>query len=146
MGFDGAKDFSEGMAPVKSGRLWGYVDLIGKMIITPSFRDAFQFKDNIAIIDVRDEYTYQNLLDSSTKVASFLLSERETLDETRAAFIIPSSYEYASVMLGIWQAGGIAVPLCVSHPDPEIDYVHKDSGAEIVIAHHDFEDRIECKS
>ena len=46
----------------------------------------------------------------------------------------PSSFEYISIMLGIWRAGGIAVPLCTSHPDPELEYVIKDSTAGIVIA------------
>jgi len=101
-----------------------------------------QFKDRTAIIDESGKYTYQNLISSSEKVASRLLPGRVTLDETRVSFLIPSSYEYAAVMLGIWQAGGIAVPLCVSHPDPELDYVIQDSGAEIVIAHPDFEERL----
>jgi len=101
-----------------------------------------QFKDNTAIIDERGKYTYQDLLDSSLKVASYLLEGRAPLDEARVAFLIPSSYEYVSAMLGIWRAGGIAVPLCGSHPDPELDYVLTDSGAETVIAHPDFKDRL----
>jgi malonyl-CoA/methylmalonyl-CoA synthetase len=45
-------------------------------------------------------------------------------------------------MLGVWRAGGIAVPLCVSHPDPELEYVLGDSGAEVLIASPEFEDRL----
>ena len=100
------------------------------------------FEDNTAIIDNMGEYSYHDLLDASSKVASSLLREKETLNQTRVAFIIPPSFEYISIMLGIWRAGGIAVPLCISHPDPELDYVIKDSAARIVIAHADFEDRL----
>jgi malonyl-CoA/methylmalonyl-CoA synthetase len=33
-----------------------------------------------------------------------------------------------------WRAGAIAVPLCTSHPDSELEYVLNDSGASIVIS------------
>lgn len=101
-----------------------------------------QFKDNLAIVDSGGEYQYKDLLDSSLNIASNLSGGRASLNESRVAFLIPSSYEYVSVLLGIWLAGGIAVPLCVSHPDPELDYVIKDSQAEIVIAHPDYEERL----
>ncbi len=100
------------------------------------------FKDNAAIIDERGEYSYQQLLNSSSKIASFLLQGQENLRQARVAFIIPSSFEYISTMLGIWRAGGVAVPLCTSHPDPELDYVIKDSVARIIIAHPEFENRL----
>lgn len=99
-----------------------------------------QFKDNIAIVDGKGTYNYDELLVRSEQVASALLNGIEHLNESRVAFLIPSSFEYVSVLLGVWRAGGIAVPLCVSHPDPELDYVIKDCQAEIVIAHPDFED------
>ncbi len=101
-----------------------------------------QFKDRIAIIDESGKYTYQDLIASSEKVASVLLAGKVTLNEARVAFVIPSGFEYAAVLLGIWQAGGIAVPMCVSHPDPELEYIIQDSEAEIVIAHPDFEERL----
>ena len=101
-----------------------------------------QFTNDTAIIDERSDYSYKELLDSSSRIASSLLRGKDSLNETRVAFIIPSSFEYVAVMLGVWRAGGIAVPLCVSHPDPELKYVIKDSDAEIVIAHPDFEDRL----
>src|SRR5207302_662218 len=37
-------------------------------------------------------------------------------------------------LLGIWRAGGVAVPLAVSYPAAELEYVIRDSAAEIVIA------------
>ena len=33
---------------------------------------------------------------------------------------------------GIWRAGGITVPLCPSHPLPELEYVVEDSQAELL--------------
>jgi len=37
------------------------------------------------------------------------------------------------VQRGIWRAGGVAVPLAVSHPPAELDYVIRDSGAAVVV-------------
>ena len=101
-----------------------------------------QYTGQIAIVDESGKYRYQDLISGSEKVASVLLAGMATLDEVRVAFLIPSSFEYVAVMLGVWRAGGIAVPLCVSHPDPELEYVIQDSGAEIVIAHQDYEERL----
>jgi malonyl-CoA/methylmalonyl-CoA synthetase len=100
------------------------------------------FGDNIAIIDRNGSYSYEVLLASAGSVASCLLAKENDLREKRVAFMIPSSFEYAAVMLGVWLAGGVAVPLCVSHPDPELDYVLLNSGAGFVIASPEFEKRL----
>jgi len=42
----------------------------------------------------------------------------------------------------IWSAGGIAVPLCTTHPQSELLHVLKDSQASTVITHPDFYDKI----
>jgi len=101
-----------------------------------------RYRDNIAVIDGKGSYTYGDLMSYSESVASNLLGDEKDLKEKRVAFLIPSSFEYAAVMLGVWRAGGIAVPLCVSHPDPELDYVIENSGAGFVIASPEFEERL----
>ena len=50
------------------------------------------------------------------------------------AFLVPPGFEYAAVQRGIWRAGGVAVPLAVSHPPAELEYVIRDSGASVVVA------------
>ncbi|HEX8450790.1 MAG TPA: AMP-binding protein, partial [Longimicrobium sp.] len=60
------------------------------------------------------------------------------LDGARVAFLVPPGWEYAAVQWGVWRAGGIAVPLAVSHPEAELEYVVQDADAEAVIAHADF--------
>lgn len=100
------------------------------------------YSDRVAITDSRGSYSYEDLLASSCSVASSLLSKENDLKEKRVAFMIPPSFEYAAVMLGAWLAGGVAVPLCVSHPDPELDYVIENSGAGYVIASPEFEERL----
>ena len=37
------------------------------------------------------------------------------------------------VQWGIWLAGGIAVPLCLSYPFPELEYVLANSEADLLV-------------
>jgi malonyl-CoA/methylmalonyl-CoA synthetase len=87
-----------------------------------------------AIIAADGTYTYQDLDEASKRVAGALLGDNEDLNQTRVAFLVSPSCAYAAVQRGIWRAGGVAVPLAVSHPPPELDYVIRDSGASVVVA------------
>ncbi|OUL31087.1 acyl-CoA synthetase [Nostoc sp. 106C] len=84
-------------------------------------------------------FTYRDLLHTSSQIATFLLKDAEDLQEQRVAFLIPPGFEYVTTQWGIWRAGGIAVPLCVSHPRPELEYAIANSGASIIVAHPNFE-------
>jgi len=105
----------------------------------PLIDRAHQNPNKIAIVATEGAFTYHNLLQSSAQIATKLLNNKEDLQEQRVAFLIPSGFQYVATQWGIWRAGGVAVPLCVSHPKPELDYVIADSGASIIIAHPDFE-------
>ena len=49
--FDDAKKFSsEGLAPVKVGDKWGFIDHTGKMVISPQFIDAEPFSEGLAAV------------------------------------------------------------------------------------------------
>lgn len=109
----------------------------------PLIRQAEQTApDRIAIADADGEHTYGQLLEKSHAVASALLAGRTDLEGRRVAFLVPSSFDYPCVQWGIWRAGGVAVPLCTMHPPAEWAYVLEDSGAEIVVAHGEFAERL----
>lgn len=110
----------------------------------PSIARAEANKERKAIVSSEGEFTYQDLLDASAKVATCLLNNTPDLQEQRVAYIVPSGMEYVASQWGIWRAGGIAVPLCVSHPRPELEYVIEDSGATIVIAHPQFAETLKA--
>src|SRR5215217_9173525 len=95
-------------------------------------------------------YSYADLDAASRRVAAMLLTEAarlkpgptpvDDLQQARVAFLVEPSFAYAAVQRGIWRAGGVAVPLALSHPAAELDYVIRDSGAQAVIgsmAHRD---------
>ncbi len=99
-------------------------------------------KDRRAIIASEGIFSYQELLDASAKVASSLLESADDLKEKRVGFLIPPGFHHVAVQWGIWRAGGIAVPLSLFHPRPELEYVIDDSDAAILVAHPDFEERL----
>ena len=87
-----------------------------------------------AIVASDGTYTYEDLDDASRRVAGCLLGDNDDLRQTRVAFLVAPSCAYAAVQRGIWRAGGVAVPLAVSHPPAELEYVIRDSGASVVVA------------
>lgn len=97
-------------------------------------KQSESFKNRIAIVSKGKSFSYEQLLKTSKAVAANLLRETTDLNEARVTFLIPPSFEYTAVQWGIWAAGGIAVPLCILHPLPSIQYVLEDTQARIVIA------------
>ncbi|MEH1819513.1 MAG: acyl-CoA synthetase [Nostoc sp.] len=100
---------------------------------------AEEYNEKTAIVTTDGAFTYRDLLHTSSQIATSLLQNIEDLQEQPVAFLIPPGFEYVATQWGIWRAGGIAVPLCVSHPRPELEYVITNSGASIIIAHPNFE-------
>ncbi len=102
----------------------------------------------LAVVDAAGEqFTYAELLAASESVARWLLDREglagaQDLDEERVALMVPSGFAYVAALLGVWRAGGVAVPLCVTHPAPELAYILDDTGATAVLAHRDFLDPV----
>lgn len=58
--FDGAKNFGEGLAPVRIGRKWGYVNQQGELAIRPKFDLAEPFADGRGRVYMGDAFGYVN--------------------------------------------------------------------------------------
>src|SRR5690242_3865060 len=92
------------------------------------------FTNRVAIVDAVGEHTYAELLEASGRVAAGLLQGRDDLGDARVCFHIPPGFDHVAVQWGIWRAGGIAVPLALSHPRPELEYTIGDADPEMIIA------------
>ena len=88
----------------------------------------------LAVIGPDGTLTHAELEEAAQRVASALLDGREDLDAARVAFLVTPGCAYAATQRGIWRAGGVAVPLALSHPESELAYVLADSGASIAVA------------
>ncbi|MCP4658486.1 MAG: AMP-binding protein [bacterium] len=109
----------------------------------PLFDRARSHGDRVAIRDLGgDRFTYRDLLEAASRVAAALLDGRAHLAGERVAFLVPPSFAHVAVQWGIWRAGGIAVPIALAHPPPEIDTTLEDSAAAIVVATRELEDRV----
>ncbi|MEE8584350.1 MAG: acyl-CoA synthetase [Acidobacteriota bacterium] len=108
----------------------------------PLFEKAGGHGDRIALLDEAGEHRFPELLAAARRVASGLLEGRGDLEEARIAFIAPPGFDYVAILWGAWMAGGVAVPLCTSHPAPELEYVLRDAQAEAVVVHPSFQEKI----
>lgn len=56
--FDYARDFSEGLAPVQIGSLWGFIDKTAAHVVSPRFEDAEPFSSGLSRIREKGMYGY----------------------------------------------------------------------------------------
>lgn len=56
--FDYARDFSEGLAPVRIGKVWGFIDKTGAVAVAPNFEDARSFSAGLSRIKEHGLYGY----------------------------------------------------------------------------------------
>jgi malonyl-CoA/methylmalonyl-CoA synthetase len=103
---------------------------------------AKEWPDRTALAAPEGTFTYGELLHASAEVAACLLDGRADLEGDRVCFLVPPGWAYVACQWGIWRAGGIAVPLAVSHPPAELAYVLDDAGPGAVIAHPELAERV----
>lgn len=104
------------------------------------FAQAEKHLEKTAIISDGVEYTYTQLLDASKAFAHILLDGNNDLQEARVAYMVNPGFDYVRVQWGIWRAGGVAVPLCLTYPLPSLRYTIENSGSSIVVVSPEFEE------
>ncbi len=100
-----------------------------------------------AVVDSQGSFTYNDLLDASSRVAAALLAGgddlrredlkredlREDLKEERVAFLLTPGFPWVAAQWGIWRAGGVAVPLPLNSTRPELEYFIDDTQASTLV-------------
>jgi len=99
----------------------------------PIIARACRLGGRTAVVDAQGSYSYDDLLDSSSRVAMALLAVCADLGEERVAFLLTPGFPWVATQWGIWRAGGIAVPLPVNSTRPELEYFIDDAGASTLI-------------
>ena len=108
------------------------------------FLRAHDYGNRTAIIDHNGSHSYGKILQMSYSLGKRLTDQfggdlesnctTEDLQEKRIAFLCPSEVSYVASQWAVWRNGGIAVPLCHTHPESLWEYVLTDCKADVVIA------------
>jgi malonyl-CoA/methylmalonyl-CoA synthetase len=108
----------------------------------PLIDHAEEHGDRVAIRSPEGAFTFHEILDASARIASRLLESRADLEEARVAFMVPPGFQHVAAQWGIWRAGGIAVPLALTHPPPELEHSVAEAGVATVLVHPDHEEML----
>ena len=99
----------------------------------PIIEQAKKKGNKIAIYAGEKSFTYNQLIHESNLFSSQLIGDIIDLKEARVAFMVNPGFEYVKTLWAIWQAGGVAVPLCITHPLPSLQYVLEDAIASYLV-------------
>jgi malonyl-CoA/methylmalonyl-CoA synthetase len=86
-----------------------------------------------AVVDSQGSFSYDDLLDASSRVSAALLAGREDLQEERVAFLMTPGFLWVATQWGIWRAGGVAVPLPLTSPRAELEYFIDNAQASTLV-------------
>lgn len=98
------------------------------------------FGEKIAVWDRHKSSSFSKVRDDVIRASSTLLTLRNRVDLSgaRVALLVAPTVDYVVAQRAIWRAGGIVVPLCVTHPLPEQAYILEDCQAETLIFTEEF--------
>jgi len=99
--------------------------------------------DRTAVVDRRGSVTYARLLTAADGIAGALLAGRASLEGERVALLAAPGAPFVAALLGAWRAGGVAVPLALSHPPAEHAHVLDDAGVRHAVADAESAARLE---
>lgn len=100
----------------------------------PLIARARRHANSVAFRSPTGDTTYQELLDRSAGLATTLLAGADDLKEARVALLAPAGPGYVAAQWGLWRAGAVKVPICLTATEPEWEYALTDSGATAVLA------------
>lgn len=114
---------------------------------SPLVAAAAAFAGRTALVDPAGRHTYDDLLAAADRVAAALLERAGgdrggDLDGAPIATWIPPGAGWVAATWGIWQAGGVAVPLALAYPPPELEQALATSGAGTLVVADEMADAV----
>ena len=106
-------------------------------MLPPLLARAGEFAGRVAVIDSAGPHGYRELLQASDRIAAALLDGHDDLREQRIAYLIAPGFSWVAVQWGIWRAGGVAVPLPLGAPAPELQYFAEDAQVTALVGDAD---------
>ena len=99
----------------------------------PLIAHAYRHAGRTAVVDSQGSFSYSDLLNASSRMATALLAGRDDLREERVVFVVSPGFPWVAVLWGIWRAGGVAVPLPLNSTNPELEYFVSDARASTLV-------------
>jgi len=100
-------------------------------------------RERLAIIDPEKTATYADLLSASAHAAGRLLGDARDLEGHRVAYLVAPGADHVAALWGIWRAGGVAVPLALSHTTRELAELIDDADPTCLIVDATHDERLE---
>jgi malonyl-CoA/methylmalonyl-CoA synthetase len=116
--------------PRRRRKVWRVISRTSRL---PLIAQAQRHGRQTAVVDAQGTFTYNDLLDASSRVATALLAGRPDLHEERVAFLVTPGFPWVAAQWGIWRAGGVAVPLPLNSTGPELEYFIDDTKASVLV-------------
>jgi malonyl-CoA/methylmalonyl-CoA synthetase len=85
-------------------------------------------------VSAEGTFQFGDLERASRAVAGALLDGAADLADARVAMLIAPGFEFVAVLLGVWRAGGVAVPLSLSDPPAALAHVVGDAGVHVLVS------------
>ncbi|PRW56153.1 malonate-- ligase [Chlorella sorokiniana] len=116
-------------------------------------KSALAFQQRTAIVAAGQSYRYRDVLSASLAACRKLegaaaapaaapASGGASGNGPRVALFADPGAEYVAGQFGTWLHSGISVPLCLSHPDRELQYVLEDAEVSSVLASEQHAERL----
>lgn len=89
---------------------------------------------------------YSDLLSNSARVAAALvhsLQNGDGVSKSTVGIMAPPGQHYVEGTWGTWLSGGVAVPMCLTHPASELQYVLENSEAKSVLTTKQYASQME---
>ncbi len=94
---------------------------------------AVEHADRPAIATDRGVTTYRDLVRKAHGLGTHLLADQSDLGEARIGLGTPAAVDLVSGLWGVWQAGGVAVPLSMAATTRETSALLEDTAAAVVV-------------
>jgi long-chain acyl-CoA synthetase len=110
------------------------------MLFQPLFTHAQQNPQDVAIVDEKGQYTYQQLAAAAAGLGMYLGFQT---DKPRVGLLLPPGAGFAASFYGTLLSGKSVVPINYLLGDPEIAHVIADSGIDTVVTIPQLAPRVE---
>ncbi len=103
--FDEMKDFSQGLAPVRNDKLWGFVNYEGDTVVEIKYTEVQSFSEGLAAVQINGKYGFINL--KGEVVIDFQFSRASSFCEGRAQVQVKKRIKYVNAQGDFLDMGAV---------------------------------------